>query len=111
MIDEAERAQIPIVFVIPPFGRGLTNPAHEALFPPAAIPRVHALYRELLRRTAERRPDVAHVVDFFPPEFDESSMRADGIHPTPAGYSRIAEALSAELIPLLAAERAGRFQR
>jgi lysophospholipase L1-like esterase len=101
MIELAKQAGMPIVFVVPPFGKGLTNPAQGVLFPPTLIPRVHVLYRELLRKTVERRPDVAHLVDFSPPEFDDSLMRADGIHPTPAGYSRVAEALAAALVPLL----------
>jgi hypothetical protein len=43
MIELARRDAIPIFFVAPPYGKGLTNPAHDVLFPAALIPTVHLL--------------------------------------------------------------------
>jgi lysophospholipase L1-like esterase len=100
MIELTERRRIPILFVAPPYGATVVNPANDALFPASLIPRVHALYRDLLRATVARHTE-AKLVDVSPLEFDVSLMRADGIHPTEAGYARIAEAVAQELLPLL----------
>jgi lysophospholipase L1-like esterase len=101
MIEIAHRAGAPILFVAPPYGSGVTNPGHDVLFPAKLIPRIHVLYRELLRATVTRHADAAALVDFSPPEFDASLMGADGIHPIDAGYTRIAEAVSKSLAPVL----------
>ena len=100
MIELAGRRGIPILFIASPHGATVANPANDVLFPAPLIPRVHALYRDLLRATVARHGE-AKLVDFSPPEFDGSLMRADGIHPTEAGYARIAEAVAQELRPLL----------
>ncbi len=101
MIDLSRRHEIPILFIVPPYGASVTNPANDVLFPAPFIPQVHALYRDLLKATAARHPGLARLVDFSPPEFPASLMRADGIHPTEEGYARIAEAVARELLPLL----------
>jgi lysophospholipase L1-like esterase len=44
---------------------------------------------------------IAGLIDVSPAEFDDSQMGADGIHPTDAGYSRIADAIVRMLAPSL----------
>jgi lysophospholipase L1-like esterase len=59
MIELVKRQGIPIFFVVAPYGPGLTNPAHDVLFPAKLIPSVHLLYRDLLREVVARNSDVA----------------------------------------------------
>jgi lysophospholipase L1-like esterase len=101
MIEIARQEGVPIFLVTAPYGRGLTNPAHDVLFPAELIPSVHRLYRDLLREVVLRYPGSATLIDVSPEPFDDSLMGSDGIHPTPAGYSRIAEALARALGPRL----------
>ncbi len=54
MIESAHRVGVPILFVAPPYGAGVTNHSHDVLFPAELIPRIHVLYRELLRATVMR---------------------------------------------------------
>jgi lysophospholipase L1-like esterase len=102
MIELAQQGGIPILFVAAPYGRGLTDPAHDVLFPAKLIPPAHLLYHDLLREVVGRYSDVAALVDPSPEPLDDSLMRADGIHPTAAGYTRIAEAITHALRPRLA---------
>jgi lysophospholipase L1-like esterase len=102
MIELAHQRGIPIFFVAAPYGRGLTNPANDVLFPAELIPSIHQLYRDLLREVVSGHPDSATLVDVSPEPFDDSLMGSDGIHPTSAGYSRIAEAITRALEPRLA---------
>jgi lysophospholipase L1-like esterase len=104
MITLAERTQIPIDFVSPPYGPTLSSP-RNVLFPADQIPRVHLLYRDLLREVVARHPTTAHLVEFPTPEFDASLMRADGIHPNEEGYTLIAEALAKTLASQLGTSR------
>jgi lysophospholipase L1-like esterase len=97
MIRLADQRGVPILFIAPPFGAGLTNPANDVLFPAQLIPSVHALYRDLLRGVVARHSDTVGLVDFSPPEFDAPLMSTDGIHPTELGYARIAEAVTRPL--------------
>jgi lysophospholipase L1-like esterase len=101
MIELARQGGIPIFFVAAPYGRGLKNPAHDVLFPAELIPSIHQLYRDLLREVVLRHPGSATLVDVSPEPFDDSLMGSDGIHPTPSGYSRIAEAITRALGPKL----------